>query len=243
MKKQVNLLKRLGAPEKLIESFVEVCEINSKLPEDMRSGFPSLLEEQCRKFGFHDILPDGWFFRPYSSSGSRHRQDTAIGAESPEGPTIEQAYRRGFCHGFALCRVLVQDKKIADIEKHEKKINRWRTRPIQKFGSHPGDDERPPRKLFGGRHSISNKVRWHVMERDQFRCVKCGQSASSAVSLEIDHIVPVAKGGFDAIENLQTLGHLEKYPWIDALESDSLMTRWRGQIGGANDGTAGLLRS
>ncbi|HUS97603.1 MAG TPA: GntR family transcriptional regulator, partial [Hyphomicrobiaceae bacterium] len=21
-------------------------------------------------------------------------------------------------------------------------------------------------------------------------------------------------------------GHLEKYPWIDALESDSLMTRW-----------------
>ena len=38
-------------------------------------------------------------------------------------------------------------------------------------------------------------------------------------------------------------GHLEKYPWIDALESDSLMTRWRGQIGGANDGTAGLLRS
>jgi hypothetical protein len=45
MKKQINLLKRLGAPQQLINSFIEVCEINSQLPEDMRSDFPSLLEE------------------------------------------------------------------------------------------------------------------------------------------------------------------------------------------------------
>lgn len=53
MRKQVNLLKKFAAPQALIESFAEVCEINSRLPEDLRSDFPQLLEEQSRKFGFH----------------------------------------------------------------------------------------------------------------------------------------------------------------------------------------------
>jgi 5-methylcytosine-specific restriction endonuclease McrA len=205
MKKQVNLLKKLGAPQQLIDSFVEVCEINSQLPEDMRSDFPTLLEEQCRKFGFHDILPDGWLFRPYASAGANHRNDTAVMGAEPEAPTIEQAYRRGVAQGFSLCRQLVQDKREMDIERHEKRIARWRKRSVQRFGSPPGNEERPPRKLFGGRYSISNKIRWLVLQRDQFRCVKCGQAASSTVSLEVDHIVPVAKGGLDTIENLQAL--------------------------------------
>ena len=48
---------------------------------------------------------------------------------------------------------------------------------------------------------------------------------------------------FNYDDNYFNHGHLEKYPWICALKSDSLMTRWRGQICGANDGTAGLFRS
>jgi 5-methylcytosine-specific restriction endonuclease McrA len=36
--------------------------------------------------------------------------------------------------------------------------------------------------------------------------VKCGQSAKNdGVAVEVDHIVPVAKGGTNDIENLQTL--------------------------------------
>lgn len=205
MKKQINLLKKLGASQELINSFVEVCEINSQLPEDMKSDFPTLLEEQCRKFGFDDILPSGWLFRPYASTGAKHRKDGAVRGDESEAPTIEQAYRRGVAQGFALCRQLVQDKRERDIEKEEKRIARWRVRSVQRFGSSPGNEERPPRKLFGGRYSISNKIRWLVLQRDEFRCVKCGQAASSTVSLEVDHIVPVAKGGFDTIENLQIL--------------------------------------
>lgn len=205
MKKQLNLLKRLGAPQDLIDSFVEVCDINSRLPEDMRSNFPTLLEEQCRKFGFHGILPDGWFFRPYASAGAHYRKDVAVTQIQPEAPTIEQAYRRGVAQGFSLCRQLVQEKKIMDIEKQERSIDQWRKRSVQNFGSLPGSIERPPRKLFGGRYSISNKIRWIVLERDKFRCVKCGQAASSTATLEVDHVVPIAKGGFDLVENLQTL--------------------------------------
>jgi 5-methylcytosine-specific restriction endonuclease McrA len=206
MKKQMNMLKKLGAPQALLDSFEDVCEINSQLPDETKSSFPTLLEEQCRRFGFHDILPEGWFFRPYTCDGASRRADIAVKGIEPEAPAIEQAYRRGVLQGFAMCRQLLQDKKeLKDIEKHEGKIHIWRGRTVQRFGSQPGDDERPPRKLFGGRNSISDKLRWLVLDRDCSRCVKCGLGPSSTVTLEVDHIVPVANGGFDTIDNLQTL--------------------------------------
>ncbi|HAU38803.1 MAG TPA: HNH endonuclease [Phycisphaerales bacterium] len=51
------------------------------------------------------------------------------------------------------------------------------------------------------------KDRWDVLKRDKYRCSKCGASPSSdhAVNLEVDHIIPVAEGGSNNIENLQTL--------------------------------------
>ncbi|MEQ1695479.1 MAG: HNH endonuclease signature motif containing protein [Hyphomicrobiaceae bacterium] len=204
MKDQVRLLKRLGAPQKLIDSFVEVCEINSKLPDGDKESFTKLLDEQCRLFGFHDILPEGWFFRPYSLSGASCRNDTAVRGGEPDAPAIEQAYRRGTAQGFALCRRMVRTT-LPEIEEMEKEIDQWRRRTVQRFGSAPGDKEKPPRKLFGGRNAVSDRMRWLVFKRDENRCVVCGQTASSIVRLEVDHIVPVAKGGFDTIENLQTL--------------------------------------
>jgi 5-methylcytosine-specific restriction endonuclease McrA len=151
------------------------------------------------------VLPDGWFFRPYKASGLGYRADVAATADQSEAPTIEQAYRRGFDQGFAYCKQLVDDNKAQELAKHQKNISLWRKRSVQQFRSPPGDKERAPRKLFGGRASISNRVRWLVLERDEFRCVKCGQTPSETVSLEVDHIVPVAKGGLDSQDNLQTL--------------------------------------
>ena len=57
------------------------------------------------------------------------------------------------------------------------------------------------------RITISLKDRWAVLKRDNYRCVKCGASPSNnhEVELEVDHIVPVAKGGGNMLENLQTL--------------------------------------
>jgi len=57
------------------------------------------------------------------------------------------------------------------------------------------------------RHSISLKIRWEVLKRDNYTCKKCGKSPSSdhKVQLEVDHKVPVSKGGLDEVDNLQTL--------------------------------------
>jgi HNH endonuclease/Homing endonuclease associated repeat len=57
------------------------------------------------------------------------------------------------------------------------------------------------------RTTIPLKDRWAVLKRDNYRCAKCGASPSNdhQVELEVDHIHPVAKGGGNALENLQTL--------------------------------------
>lgn len=53
------------------------------------------------------------------------------------------------------------------------------------------------------RKTISKTVRFEIFKRDKFTCQYCGKSAPD-VTLEIDHIVPVAKGGTNDIMNLIT---------------------------------------
>ena len=51
------------------------------------------------------------------------------------------------------------------------------------------------------RGKVSNKLRFAIYKRDGYKCRKCG----STQCLEIDHIVPISKGGKSTYNNLQTL--------------------------------------
>ena len=53
------------------------------------------------------------------------------------------------------------------------------------------------------RKSLGKSTRFKVFDRDGFTCQYCGSKPPKVV-LEVDHIVPVAKGGKDEIENLLT---------------------------------------
>lgn len=55
-----------------------------------------------------------------------------------------------------------------------------------------------------GRIPLSRGLRDQVLKRDGYRCVKCGASHKDK-RLEVDHIIPVAKGGTNDIDNLRTL--------------------------------------
>lgn len=54
------------------------------------------------------------------------------------------------------------------------------------------------------RRPIPNGLRARVLERDRFRCRRCGATSDEA-RLVIDHIVPVAQGGLNEFQNLQAL--------------------------------------
>lgn len=54
------------------------------------------------------------------------------------------------------------------------------------------------------RRAISRKLRLLILERDGYRCCLCGRTAKEA-KLEVDHKIPVAKGGTDSLNNLWTL--------------------------------------
>lgn len=51
--------------------------------------------------------------------------------------------------------------------------------------------------------AVSNKLRFEVFKRDEFACQYCGRKTPEAI-LEIDHIIPISKGGDDDLENLTT---------------------------------------
>lgn len=53
------------------------------------------------------------------------------------------------------------------------------------------------------RETITKKLRFEIFKRDSFTCQYCGASAPQVV-LNLDHIVPVAKGGTSDILNLVT---------------------------------------
>lgn len=55
------------------------------------------------------------------------------------------------------------------------------------------------------RAKITDDLRYNVLKRDGFRCRICGATVDDGVKLEVDHIIPVSKGGKSTYENLQTL--------------------------------------
>lgn len=55
------------------------------------------------------------------------------------------------------------------------------------------------------RSIMSDRLRFLVLKRDNFTCKMCGKKAIDGAELEVDHIVPVSKGGKTDLSNLQTL--------------------------------------
>lgn len=51
---------------------------------------------------------------------------------------------------------------------------------------------------------IPKSVREYVFQRDNYQCRSCGKNQQE-ITLNIDHIIPLAKGGSNDMSNLQTL--------------------------------------
>lgn len=52
---------------------------------------------------------------------------------------------------------------------------------------------------------MSVSLRYDILKRDHFKCSICGKGKEDGVKLEVDHIIPVSRGGKTEMSNLQTL--------------------------------------
>ena len=57
------------------------------------------------------------------------------------------------------------------------------------------------------RRDVNLRLRFRVMQRDKFKCCKCGKSPATdpTVIIQVDHVIPWSLGGETVMENLQTL--------------------------------------
>jgi hypothetical protein len=68
--------------------------------------------------------------------------------------------------------------------------------------AHPPAPPSPSGTASQRRKPLSLRKRFFVFKRDRYKCRICKRSG---IELQVDHRVPVAQGGSDALDNLQTL--------------------------------------
>lgn len=52
--------------------------------------------------------------------------------------------------------------------------------------------------------SLSKKLRFEILKRDEFKCRYCGRTEADGVKLHVDHVIAVALGGRNDPDNLAT---------------------------------------
>ena len=79
--------------------------------------------------------------------------------------------------------------------------------PVQKFVSRSLRQKTKKSAPTKTPRDVNLRLRFKVLQRDNFKCCACGASPAkdSSVELHIDHIIPWSQGGETLLENLQTL--------------------------------------
>ena len=96
-----------------------------------------------------------------------------------------QGRNRYFDHELYSYRDMLECKEMADNQ----------IRAKSEYSSH----------VQAERSKMTDSLRYDVLRRDGYRCRICGASSSDGAKLEVDHIIPVSKGGKTEMSNLQTL--------------------------------------
>jgi hypothetical protein len=85
------------------------------------------------------------------------------------------------------------------------------------------------------REPITKKTRFEIFKRDSFTCQYCGKSAPDII-LELDHIMPVVKGGSSDITNLITSCHACNSGKSDReLSDDAVIQKRKKQLDELNE--------
>ena len=111
----------------------------------------------------------------------------------------------------------MDDKRLSHISSgaYLRKFGRW-SDALKAFVAYIDAEEaistaHDEARLVGTSHrtarDINLRLRFRVLQRDNYTCKACGASPAKdpSVELQVDHILPWSKGGETEIDNLQTL--------------------------------------
>ena len=97
---------------------------------------------------------------------------------------------------------------------YERRFKGWR-KALEKFVEYVNSEDKEfivaqsntQEMIHKTSKSISLRLRFKVLYRDNFKCSKCGRSPATEpkIELHVDHIKPYSKGGETEVSNLQTL--------------------------------------
>ena len=99
----------------------------------------------------------------------------------------------------------VQYPETKKEKRQRKKEEQRRKEKAEREAVKKREEERKKEAIKRERAKMSASLRYDVMKRDNFRCTICGRSADDGVTLHVDHIKPVSKGGKTEMSNLRTL--------------------------------------
>lgn len=178
--------------------------IDIPIPDEARRWYPTDSSWSTDWDGVHRFL--ALFGITHDDDDHRHRDQWYIDTMRllPLGPRFVMEVRTGlFCGDAAphdwrqIAHYLGCSRKDAhDLYEYA----------LTTLWPHVTGHDRPKKKSARhGKDYISPRARYEVMERDGRACQACGVRPEDGARLQVDHIIPVAKGGRGGIDNLQVL--------------------------------------
>lgn len=105
--------------------------------------------------------------------------------------------------------VIIIEYNSSKEKKHCSKRKEYSLKDVQTFISQIEQSQNQVQKKKSDmeyqRSLMTPTLRYQILKRDGFRCTICGRRAQDGVTLHVDHIKPVSKGGLTTPSNLRTL--------------------------------------
>ena len=169
-------------------------EANLNKFEKMLNNFNAIEEGKKLLTNKKNEILKGYNFPFIIRKFSKDKLDEKLGFEPVDlktiyFPTYSFMYLSGGGYVERMVNVTFDLKNLEDFVKYLSDHIKWR------------------KSVAGQRALMTQSLRTEIKERDKYTCQSCSNSTSKEPNLllEIDHIIPLSKGGMSTKDNLQTL--------------------------------------
>ena len=190
--------------------FGQVCKERDKFEEmlefiDFNKKQLAKFEEEYRRLPDFTEAPPSWLYsvmeRKVMQNEEKHR----------EPPTTESTITCSIRYTSPAGRNRYANHQTYSTEDVEDFVNQ----------SYALEKERETKEYQ--RKILTPSLRYDILKRDNFKCVICGRTPKKdGITLHVDHIIPVSKGGKTEPENLRTLCSICNLGKSDKYDEDGL---------------------